>query len=198
MNLLDKGFVSLGKSDDDLNWTNTFDDILKLVSEDEELFSLLTDNKTKIVNLPELYLDTTDLITNPIYTSYADTIKLYENSYFSIVSETCFFENVGRAFTEKTFKPILYKHPFILIAHPNSLELLRSLGYRTFHPFIDESYDSETNNTKRLKMILSEVKRLSNFSETELFEFIDNVKEITIHNHNTLINKPKFTHVHKR
>jgi hypothetical protein len=47
-------------------------------------------------------------------------------------------------------------------------------------------------------MILSEVKRLSNFSETELFEFIDNVKEITIHNHNTLINKPKFTHVHKR
>jgi len=198
MNLLDKGFVSLGKSDDDLNWTNTFDDILKLVSEDEELFSLLTDNKTKIVNLPELYLDTTDLITNPIYTSYADTIKLYEDSYFSIVSETCFFENVGRAFTEKTFKPILYKHPFILIAHPNSLELLRSLGYRTFHPFIDESYDSETNNTKRLKMILSEVKRLSNFSETELFEFIDNVKEITIHNHNTLINKPKFTHIHKR
>jgi hypothetical protein len=137
MNLLDKGFVSLGKSDDDLNWINTFDNILKLVSEDEELFSLLDDNKTKIVNLPELYLDTTDLITNPIYTSYTDTIKLYEDSYFSIVSETCFFENVGRAFTEKTFKPILYKHPFILIAHPNSLELLRSLGYRNFHPFID-------------------------------------------------------------
>jgi hypothetical protein len=198
MNLLDKGFVSLGKSDDDLNWINTFDNILKLVERDQELFSLLADNKTNLINLPELYLDTNDLVTNPIYHNYDDTIRLYEDSYFSIISETWFFENIGRAFTEKTFKPILHKHPFILLSSPNSLPLLRELGYKTFHPFIDESYDNETDNVKRLKMILHEVKRLSNLSEAKLFEFIDNVKEITIHNHNHLVNKPKFTHVYKR
>jgi hypothetical protein len=203
MNLLDKGFVSLGKADDNLNWNNTFDIILQLLSEDQELYSLLSTNKTKITTLPKMYLDTTDLVSDRFSITYEDinhesTIQLYENSYFSIASETYFFENIGRTFTEKTFKPILYKHPFILMSNPNSLVLLKELGYRTFHPFIDERYDNETNNVKRLKMILDEVNRLSNFSEDELFEFIDNVREITIHNHNLLINKPKFTHVHKR
>jgi hypothetical protein len=203
MNLLDKGFVSLGKADDNLNWNNTFDIILQLLSEDQELYSLLSTNKTKITTLPKMYLDTTDLVSDRFSITYEDinhesTIQLYENSYFSIASETYFFENIGRTFTEKTFKPILYKHPFILMSNPNSLVLLKELGYRTFHPFIDERYDNETNNVKRLKMILDEVNRLSNFSEDELFEFIDNVREITIHNHNLLINKPKFTHVYKR
>lgn len=198
MNLLDKGFVSLGKSDDNLNWVNTIDTIMNLVEEDQELFSLLTNSKSELINLPELYLDTNDLVANPINYNYDGTVKLYEDSYFSIVSETWFFEDVGRAFTEKTFKPMLHKHPFILLSSPNSLPLLRELGYKTFHPFINESYDSETDNTKRLKMILHEVKRLSSLSESELVEFIDNVKDITIHNHKHLVNKPKFTHVHKR
>ena len=83
------------------------------------------------------------------------------------------------------------------MSNPNSLTLLKKLGYKTFHPFIDESYDNETNNVKRLRMILNEVNRLSNLTESELFEFIDKVKEITIHNHNNLVNKPKFMHVHR-
>ena len=80
---------------------------------------------------------------------------------------------------------------------PYSLTLLKQIGYKTFHPYIDESYDNEQNDVKRLKMILNEVNRLSNLSKSELFEFIDDVKEITIHNHNILVNKPKFTHNYK-
>lgn len=202
MNLLDKGFVSLGQSDDNLNWSNTFDNILKLIEEDVGMYSLLLKNKEKLFKLPNLYLDTNDLVSDRLSISsqninHNDTIKLYENSYFSIVSETYFFQQIGRTFTEKIFKPILYKHPFILMSNPYSLSLLRKIGYKTFHPYIDESYDNEPNHTKRLKMILQEVDRLSNLSESELFTFIDNVRDITIHNHNTLINKPKFTHVHK-
>lgn len=202
MKLLDKGFVSLGASDDNLNWNNTFDTILKLIAEDSDMSSLLLENKENLINLPNLYLDTTDLVTDRLSITYEninhlDTIRLYEDSYFSIVSETYFFKTIGRTFTEKTFKPILYKHPFILMSNPNSLTLLKKLGYKTFHPFIDESYDNETNNVKRLRMILNEVNRLSNLTESELFEFIDKVKEITIHNHNNLVNKPKFMHVHR-
>jgi hypothetical protein len=201
MNLLDKGFVSLGRSDDNLTWANTFDTILKLVEEDSDLYSLLVDNKNELINLPDLYLDIDELVTNPFLIhekiNHDDTIKLYQESYFSIVTETNFFGHTGRFLTEKTFKPMLYKHPFILLCDPYSLTLLKQLGYKTFHPYIDESYDNEPNDTKRLKMILNEVNRLSNLSKSELFEFIDNVKEITIHNHNVLINKPKFTHLHK-
>ena len=130
--------------------------------------------------------------------NHVDTVKLYEDSYFSIVTETNFFGHTGRFLSEKTFKPMLYKHPFILLCDPYSLPLLKQIGYKTFHPYIDESYDNEPNDVKRLKMILNEVNRLCNLTELELFEFIDKVKEITIYNHNLLINKPNFSHVHKR
>lgn len=202
MKLLDKGFVSLGRSDDNLNWTNTFDSILKLVSEDSELHSLLHNNKDDLINLTDLYLDINELVSNPVFThekiNHVDTVKLYEDSYFSIVTETNFFGHTGRFLSEKTFKPMLYKHPFILLCDPYSLPLLKQIGYKTFHPYIDESYDNEPNDVKRLKMILNEVNRLCNLTELELFEFIDKVKEITIYNHNLLINKPNFSHVHKR
>lgn len=201
MKLLDKGFVSLGRSDDHLTWSNIFDTILKLTEEDSELHSLLLNNKNELINLPDLYLDTNELISNPLFIhekiNHNDTVKLYENSYFSIVTETNFFGHTGRFLTEKTFKPMLYKHPFILLCDPYSLTLLKQIGYKTFHPYIDESYDNEQNDVKRLKMILNEVNRLSNLSKSELFEFIDDVKEITIHNHNILVNKPKFTHNYK-
>ena len=202
MGLLDKGYVSLGKADDNLNWNNTFDTFSKLVEDDIELYSLLVNNKDSILSLPDLYLDTTDLVTNRNRIlqpdiNHSETIKLYENSYFSLVSETNFFGNCGRHLTEKAFKPIIYKHPFMLISDRHTLALFKQLGYKTFHPFIDESYDNEPNDTKRLKMILNEVDRLSNLSEPELFEFIGNVREITIFNYNLLLSRPKFSHAHK-
>lgn len=202
MNLLDKGFVSLGKADDNLNWNNTFDTFSKLIEEDQEMYSLLINNKDSILNIPDLYLDTTNLITNRNMIvhpdiNHNDTLKLYEDSYFSVVTETNFFGRIGKHLTEKAFKPIAYRHPFILMSDQHTLALFRKLGYKTFHPFIDESYDNEPNDTKRLKMILNEVNRLCNLSEPELFEFIDNVKEITKFNYELLINKPKFTHCHK-
>jgi hypothetical protein len=43
-------------------------------------------------------------------------------------------------------------------------------------------------------MILDEINRLSNLTKIEIFEFIDNVKEITIHNHNLFVSKTKFNY----
>ena len=201
MKLLDKGFVSLGRSDDDSHWSNIIDNILNLVKEDDDLYTLLYNNKNELINLPDLYLDIDELLSNPVFThekiKHTDTINLYENSYFSIVTETNFFGHTGRFLTEKTFKPMLYKHPFILLCDPNSLTLLKQIGYKTFHPYIDESYDNEVNDIKRLKMILGEVNRLCNLTESELFKFIDNVQEITIHNQTVLLNKPNFAHTYK-
>jgi hypothetical protein len=128
---------------------------------------------------------------------YTDTLKLYQNTYFSVVSETFFFNGPGRFFSEKTFKPIAFMHPFILMSQPYSLQILRDLGYKTFHPYIDERYDTETNDVVRLKMILNEVERLSSFSDTELETFIDIVKPITKHNFINLIRKKNNEHIHK-
>jgi hypothetical protein len=202
MNLLDKGFVSLGRADDHLNWSNMFDDISNLLKKDEDLYNLFITNKESICNIPDMYLDTTDLVS-PRHrivlpdVSYNDTLKLYQNTYFSVASETFFFNGPGRFFSEKTFKPIAFMHPFILMSQPNSLELLRTLGYKTFHPFIDESYDTETDDVVRLKMILTEVKRLSNLTDDEIEHFIDMVKPITNYNFLNLVKKQNNQYIHK-
>lgn len=201
--LLDKGLVSLGKDDAERNntWVERFDDTCNLVKSDTELYDLLTKHKNEIVSLPEMYLDTTDLRSNRFRMRYKDldrtsTDSLYDATYFSIVSETYFFEDVGRFLTEKTFKAISYKHPFILITAHRSLELLRGLGYKTFHPFIDESYDLEPDNIKRMKLILKEVDRLSNLTPDEVTLFLKNIEPITKHNFNNLVTKKK--NIHKK
>ena len=202
MNLLDKGLVSLGRADDYLNWHNVFDNISNLLKEDDDLYRLFVSNKESICNLPDMYLDTTDLLA-PRHkislpdVSYKDTLKLYQNTYFSIASESFFFNGPGRFFSEKTFKPFAFMHPFILMSQPNSLEILHQLGYKTFHPFIDESYDTEKNDFTRLKMILNEVERLANFNDAEIETFIDMVKPTTLHNFSNLVFRKDKKYIHK-
>jgi hypothetical protein len=203
LNILDKGLVSLGRSDDQLDWDTVFNTVANLIKEDEELHSLFVSNKESICKIPDMYLDTQDLITprDRILlpdVAYDDTLKMYQDTYFSIASETYFFDGPGRFLSEKTFKPIAFNHPFILVSQPKSLELLRTLGYKTFHPYIDESYDAETNDVTRLKLILKEIERLSKFNDDEVAEFIDMVKPIANHNYYNMSQRQNKQYIHKR
>ena len=198
--LLDKGHISLATSVH-YNWVNEIDNITKLLKNDEELFKLINFNVDKIKNMKSLYVDTNDLEINRIGLHHSDinptfTDNLYRDTAFSVVSETYFFENTGRALTEKTFKPMAYHHPFILVAKPFSLNLLKKLGYKTFEPFINESYDREIDDVKRMGMILKEIKRLCKMDLTEIDEFLKNVSPITNHNFQQLTTSS--SHIYKR
>ena len=193
--LLDKGHVSLGQADGmHDNWLTVIDHIIFLLEKDEMLIKLIKDNIESITNINPLYLDTNLLMPSRagLYHDDIDPIiteNLYKDTAFSLVTETYFFDNEGRVFTEKTYKPISYHHPFILVTKPFSLKLLRELGYQTFHPFIDESYDEEVDHAKRMRMILTEVEKLCSMTDDDLSLFLKNVQPITDHNFNRLITK---------
>lgn len=80
--------------------------------------------------------------------------------------------------TEKAYKVIACSRPFITFATPYFLEDIRGLGYKTFAPYINESYDTETDNHKRLNMIVDEVNRICNLSENDYAELVSNCKGI--------------------
>jgi len=84
----------------------------------------------------------------------------YTDAYCNIVLETHYdADQSGGAFlTEKTFKPIKHGQPFIIVGCPGSLETLRKLGYRTFDNVMDNSYDLETNNTRRWQKLLTTIR----------------------------------------
>lgn len=120
---------------------------------------------------------------------------LYD-SYFSIVAETQFFSRqpdwnyedisiYGSVFrTEKTIKPMWFKQPFLVLGPPGYLKVLREHGYMTFSPMIDESYDSELNDERRLQMVVAEAKRLCDNTEDQWNSWKINMLPIVEHNYN--------------
>lgn len=121
----------------------------------------------------------------------------HQESYFSLVTETLFFKDAFDAgisvfLTEKTFRPLIHKHPFILVAPATSLAYLRKLGYKTFAPYIDESYDDIKNDEDRLSAIWKEVERLCAFTDDQWIEWQKNVAEIVEHNYNVIMNKNNY------
>ena len=105
----------------------------------------------------------------------------YRDSYFYVCTET-FVHGDFKSLTEKIFKPIANFQPFLFLAYPGALATLRKLGFKTFSPFIDESYDLETNTNKRIKMIYDEVSKLCLMTKKELHDWYWNMEDILIHN----------------
>lgn len=113
--------------------------------------------------------------------------SMYRDVYFEVCLETL-GEGEAISFTEKIFKPLINFQPFFLVSSTGSLAKLKELGFKTFSPFIDESYDDETSTFKRTEMIANEVARLCKMSTEELHEWYWNMQDILIHNHNWLLN----------
>jgi hypothetical protein len=118
--------------------------------------------------------------------------KLFLDSYLNIVAETQFVNipnEFNRSFvTEKTFNAIANNQMFIVVGHANSLDLLHSLGYKTFDSVIDESYDKILNNEQRLKAATSEIIKFISKPVEEIYEDYRKVADIIEHNRNLLFN----------
>lgn len=97
---------------------------------------------------------------NPVYIDPS----IFENTSFSIISEgpNCWSDDY-EFITEKTWRTILYKHPFIFAGHPDQFRYLKNLGFKTFEeyfPIKDYAYIEDEN--KRLDAIVENVKFLIN------------------------------------
>jgi hypothetical protein len=80
------------------------------------------------------------------------------------------------------------------VSTPNFLESLKSVDYKTFDGLIDESYDQEPDDFKRMVMIVNEIKRLINLTPLEKAEFCAKAKPICKHNKLVLNGRSKFNY----
>ena len=76
---------------------------------------------------------------------HREIVNNYKNTYISLVTETFFYED-DYIVTEKVYKPMSHFHPFIILGSPYTLKYLRSMGFKTFGDFLDESYDEDLDN----------------------------------------------------
>lgn len=108
--------------------------------------------------------------------------ELYENSYVHIVSETLCNTDLDSFMSEKTWRPILNLQPFVYIGNYNALARLKHLGFKTFHPYIDETYDEIRDPTERFQAIEKEILKLNAMSIEELHKWYYDITDIVIHN----------------
>jgi hypothetical protein len=106
---------------------------------------------------------------------------LYLKTWVSVVTEASYMESENTIFiSEKTFKPITCMQPFIIVGSRHSLRYLRNLGYQTFHPYIDESYD-EVDDADRFGLISNSLKKIKDIKDK--LSWLCSIREILIHNH---------------
>ena len=173
--LLKAGHVSFSKDCPD---GGNFADNLKSSGLDNVLVEEAIAN---IGNLPELRIDYLDqhipnqsMLLTPMH-------ELMESFVF-LVTETCYFESKTHL-TEKIFKPIALRMPFLLLGCANNLEYLRSYGFKTFSDFWDESYDTIEDPVLRLRAVVDIVKDLSNMSPAQQQAMLRDMIPILEHNY---------------
>lgn len=105
----------------------------------------------------------------------------YTNSYLHIVTETL-FSGENCFLSEKVFRPIINLQPFLIFGQPRSLIKLKQLGFKTFSPFINEMYDLEVDDKKRLLMLEKEILKFATMSIQEIHEWYYSIKDILIYN----------------
>jgi hypothetical protein len=99
----------------------------------------------------------------------------YWHTEFSLALETAPNETFV---TEKTYKPLLVGHPFLVVGGQYTLRHLHAFGFKTFGDLIDESYDSLEYPGERLRAVAAEVERLVK-SDVKL---VEPTQEIRQHN----------------
>ena len=149
-------------------------------------------NKNKFIeNLPLNY----DNTNNQHWMSNYDESYIFNDSFLWISSETK-KTHEGVYITEKTWKAIAYGSPFCINGDNGSLRYLKSMGFKTFSEYWDESYD-EDNDIEKIKKITNIVKNICDKGLDELHHLYASMLPILKHNQQLLINNTQHNNLIK-
>lgn len=120
--------------------------------------------------------------TPSLYNSHTNGLhSVYQNCFVDVVNETRFAQPTAN-FSEKVFQAMQYQKPFIVVAPPKTLEYIKSLGFRTFNDFWDESYDDELDHGERLAKIFDLITEISNMTIDESRALYEKMIPVVMHN----------------
>lgn len=119
----------------------------------------------------------------PMHSNQLSLFDECSNSLLYLVAETV-ASGRRQHLTEKIFKPICLRMPFILVGTQGSLAYLRSYGFRTFGELWDESYDNEINDDQRIEKISWVLRALDHTTVSEKQRLFDLAQEVCEHNYN--------------
>ena len=179
-NLLDNSVLSVLASHDDITFHNLqFPDI------EEDFYNTIKKYYgPRYDNLSERNLGRNTVGVS--YIGWPNDPKLYDESAVSVICETSerWSGYTPEFITEKTYRTMANRHPFVVQGSPGILKHLKNQGYKTFDKIIHESYDdSIEENIKIIEQVVDTGIDLCK-------KIVDNsnlIQEIVDHNYNKLV-----------
>ena len=154
-NLIEKSLMSFAKVDSEQALHTVREEIENQRNPDGELrlyesqrLHIAPEIADRFANRCPLVIDGETNI-NKMCEDFGYTQSYYQQTLLSLITETN-YNNEECTLTEKSFKPLYNKHPFIIIGVPGSMQGLRDLGFQTFSEFWSEDYDTIQSPSNRL------------------------------------------------
>lgn len=199
-NLLEHGIVSWHSSVDNFIVSESLDSIVDVTNKEAISFSnvyfritdpLMHNNEelnlcsdsAKLLREYHYNLSNFEIKDQLIDGQPNDQATRWQADFFNYASVYVITETVGQYrhvyFSEKTWKAMISKKPFLLLSAKHSLKKLKELGFKTFESLWDESYDNEDllyNRANKLTDILKDL------SENGWSTIEEQCQEIVEHN----------------
>ena len=181
--ILDQGYVSYSDVCPE-NGSGYEQNLLGAVDEKliTEAVAVEAVNNISQVSLP-LRIDFKDEKLIPNSSFILSAVTETQASFVYVVTETCYWERKCHL-TEKIFKPIVSRMPFILVGPAHNLKYLRSYGFQTFSTWIDEGYDDIEDPIERMAAIGQVLEDICKLSLTDLESMLQRMSDVLEYNYN--------------
>jgi len=121
---------------------------------------------------------------------------LNKQAFLHVVTETV-FNYPTPFFSEKTFKPISSKRPFVIVGAQGTLSVLRSVGFKTFSDYWDESYDETSDPEDRLAKVVDVIEDICDRSVDDLRKLCLSMEDVLNYNLNHYSHNLKISELEK-
>jgi hypothetical protein len=175
-------------------------EFLKMLNEQKQNLTIVTDDRQSVLDTNlrfgtlgiEIYLNKFGLKKYESYRHYPsfyDTNasrsldhlphkKMHSIARVNMILETTTRDTAYAYLTEKTFKVLAHRRPFVLFGDTNSLKKLQAQGFLTFDKYCDESYDNIADPVIKGQRIVEATKQLVDSCK----KYPDEIDNICRHN----------------
>ena len=101
----------------------------------------------------------------------------YVESCIDLVTEAYFDE--GTVITEKAYKPMLYKKPFIILGPRYIHQALKNIGFKLYDELFDYSFDDKPYE-ERLNSVITQIKQILKIPTSELIDRCRSLFELSL------------------
>lgn len=143
----------------------------------------VTEESCELLDKGELEALTEMTVPHDTYT--LGNMDIWQNAFLIVVTETTVDSNIH--LSEKIFKPMLGKRPFIVLGDVGIEDHLKTCGFKTFGNYFDADYDKLPAYSKeKYTAICDIITKVSTMSEDELYTLYESMESDIEHNYHSI------------